>query len=227
MSTDLVHSDLNGEAPWAMQIVLNVDKNSPATRAHLCAAAATAVARLVSDPRCLPDGPWFDAVTRWTDGRIRKHSRRARGNAWLMVQSLEGVTAISAGASARAFVPTCVTDIPTDVRKLQLSGSEPTALGPRHIDARIDGPLVVSISTEPELSLGKAAAAAGHAAQIALSTMDAQRRTTWLTAGCPVVVEHPLPRDWAAAQAQAQVRIADAGFTEIAPGTVTAVARWL
>jgi peptidyl-tRNA hydrolase len=212
--------------PWAMQIVLRMEKNAPQSRAHLCSAAAVAVVRLLTSPEAGPDGAWRSHIDTWTNSRIRKHARRARGAAWNACQQLDGVTAVVAGASARAFVPTPVTKIPESLKKLQLSGSEPEQIGPRHIDSRLDGPLIVSISTDPWLSLGKAAAAAGHAAQIALYKMPEDRRSVWAAAGYPVVVEHPQPKDWAQVQADSNVQVVDAGFTEIVPGTVTAVARW-
>jgi peptidyl-tRNA hydrolase len=209
-----------------MQLILHVDKNQPVSRAHLCAAAATAVVRLLTHAQAQPGGQWHEAVTAWTGTQIRKHARRARGTSWTAVQDLPGVTAISGGAQVRALPPTRVSQIPDQVRKLQLSGSEPDVLGPTFIADRDNGPLIVSISTNPPLSLGKAAAAAGHAAQLALYMMPDERRNAWAAAGYPVVVEHPTPGKWADSQARANVTVQDAGYTEIAPGTVTAVARW-
>jgi peptidyl-tRNA hydrolase len=214
------------EDPWVMQIALLVDKANPASRGHLCAAAATAVVRLISHVNAQPDGPWHAEVIAWSDTQIRKHARRARGGTWQAIQGLPGVTAIVAGAQARAFVPTPMSDIPADLKRLQLSGSEPDTLGPQHIADRPDGPVIISISTNPVLSLGKAAAAAGHAAQLTYYQMPAEQRDRWAQAGFPVVVEHPSPANWPTVRASGLVVVQDAGYTEIDPGTVTAVSRW-
>lgn len=226
-----VHADPEGEAPWAMQLVLRMPKNGdPASRAALCAAAARAVVGVLTAPEAQPGREWVPALTRWTEGRIRKHARRARTEAeWDRAQALPGVTATiteHGGASVRAYVPTAVTDIPRDIHRLQLSGSEPAELGPASISPEAGGPLVVSISASPALSLGKAAAAAGHAAQLALLAMPEARLDQWAAAGYPIVVEHPDELRWAELKQEAPVQVVDSGFTEIAPGTTTATASW-
>ncbi|WP_110004910.1 hypothetical protein [Geodermatophilus normandii] len=117
-------ADPPGEAPWAMQLVVRVERTAPPTRTAACSAAAVAVVRLLADERALPGGEWHPRVRRWTDGAIRKHCRRARGAAWARVGALPGVTVSSAGAEVRALVPSALDEIPRDVAKLQLSGSE-------------------------------------------------------------------------------------------------------
>jgi hypothetical protein len=97
---------------------------------------------------------------------------------------------------------------PAGDRELQLSGSE------------------LDICTDPVLPLRKAAAAAGHAAQIAAMRMPADRLVTWAAAGYPVTVEHPAVARWTRLRPDAQVEIVDAGFTAVAPGSCTALARW-
>ena len=119
-----MHVDPEGEAPWAMQLVAHIEKSAPPTRTAVCAAAAVAVVRLLADERARPGGEWYPPVRRWTDGRIRKHCRRARGAAWERLWELPGVTAEVAGAEVRALVPTSTDEIPRVVAKLQLSGSE-------------------------------------------------------------------------------------------------------
>ncbi|MFN8075662.1 MAG: peptidyl-tRNA hydrolase [Kineosporiaceae bacterium] len=220
------HRDSPDEAPWAMQLVMRIEKADPPSRTALCRAAALACVRLLDDERAR-DGEWQPFVQRWLDGRIRKHARRARGAAWERVQLLDGVTAAVPGGEVRAFVPCSTAEIPKDVAKLQLSGSEPedpdlaTALDPTP-----GGPLVVAITPEPFLPLGKAVAAAAHAAQISTWEMPEERLAVWREAGFPVVVEHPDVPRWRALRRVAQVEVLDGGFTVVTPGTCTAVARW-
>lgn len=221
------HADPDGEAPWAMQIVARVEKTDPPSHTATCEAAAMAVASLLGDERAQPDGEWFPAIERWVQGRIRKHARKARGAAWDKVQAFPGVTVTHAGAQVRAFLP-CATDtVPRDIAKLQMQGfvlDDPDRR--RHCASTVDGPVVVSICPDPPLPTGKAAAAAGHAAQLAQMRMPPERLVPWLAARFPVLVEHPDPAEWADLVATCPVVVADAGFTEVAPGTVTAVARW-
>ncbi|WP_369257493.1 peptidyl-tRNA hydrolase [Geodermatophilus amargosae] len=219
--------DPPGEAPWAMQLVVRVERSAPPTRTAVCTTAAVAVVRLLADDRALPGGEWHPRVRRWTDGAIRKHCRRARGVAWERVETLPGVTVSEAGAEVRALVPTALDEMPPEVAKLQLSGSEledPDVL--RTVDPVPGGPVVVSVCPEPFLPLGKAAAACGHAAQLAAMRMPARRLSVWSAAGFPVAVEHPDVARWTRLRPRAAVEVVDAGFTVVAPGTSTALARW-
>ncbi|MBO3088257.1 peptidyl-tRNA hydrolase [Cellulomonas dongxiuzhuiae] len=219
-------TDLVDDTPWVMQLVVRVERADPPSRTAACAAAATAVVALLADERAQPDGPWEPAVRRWTDLAIRKHCRRARGVAWDRAAHLPGVTVEVDGAQVRAFVPTPTDAIPRELAKLQLSGSEPDDPGrAERVDVLLDGPVVVSICPEPPLPFGKAAAAAGHAAQVAAAQMDAGRYRRWRDAGFPVVVEHPGTERWASLLGTSPVRIVDAGFTVVPTGTTTALAR--
>ncbi len=223
--SDETHGD--EPAPWAMQLVLHMRKQDAPSRTELCEAAARAVVGLLTAPDAAAGGLWLDALTTWAkDGRIRKHARRARGATWDAVQELPGVTATVGRAQVRAFPPCPVDVVPAPIRKLQLSGSEPDELGAVDPSTFPVGSVIVHISAAPALSLGKAAAAAAHAAQLALASMPDERREAWRALGYPVSVVHPDVAGWAQAQAEADVTVHDGGFTEVAPNTVTSVARW-
>jgi peptidyl-tRNA hydrolase len=213
-------------APWAMQLVAHVEKVDPPGHSAVCEAAAMACVTLLADERSLPGGPWQPFVQQWWDGRIRKHARRARGAEWRRAQEPEGVTVTHAGAEVRAYVP-CPTDaVPTELRKLQLQGFE-LADPARRSSVEPDGLcVVISITPDPPLPTGKAAAAAAHAAQLAWVSMGPERRAAWCRAGVPLVVEHPPVERWRELLTAAPVVVQDGGFTVVAPGTVTALARW-
>jgi len=72
----------------------------------------------------------------------------------------------------------------------------------------------------------KAAAAAGHAAQLALMQMPCDRLAAWAGLGFDVVVEHPDVARWRRLRRLAQVEVVDAGLTAVPAGTSTALARW-
>ena len=95
-----------------MDVVVLRDKHRPARRVDACEAAARAVVSLLDDPRCQPDGPWWQAVQHWENTRIRKIVRRADGKRWADVQEVAGITVTQPApdddhdaAAVRAIVP--------------------------------------------------------------------------------------------------------------------------
>lgn len=216
------HADPSGEAPWAMQIVVRVEKTDPPSHTAVVVAAAKAVVALLDDDRATC-GEWAASVDRWTEGRIRKHTRRARGSHWTAVQQLPGVTIEYEGAQVRALVP-CPTDaVWREVARLQLSGLD--LADDTTPSAPVAG-LVVAVTPSPKLSTGKAAAAAGHAVQVARLHADVSGYEAWVESGYPISVRFPTVDEWDRLVEDAPVRIVDAGFTDVDPGTTTAVAFW-
>ena len=212
------------EAPWAMQVVLRLEKADLPTRTPLLEAAAAAVVTLIADDRSAPGGPWEQSVQHWVDGRIRKIVRRARGAKWYATAALDQVTVDRAGAQVRVFLPGPMDAVPDTLAKLQLTGTEPPELG----EPAPDNSHGVTVFVTPlvEMTVGKTAAQCGHASQLAWREMSPDRRKAWSDAGFPVRVEHPDPTEWAHILETAPVNVTDAGFTEIAPGTVTTLATW-
>jgi peptidyl-tRNA hydrolase len=210
------------DPPWAMQLAVRVEKSAPPTHSAACAAAATAVVRLLTDPETT-GGEWREPVLRWESGRIRKVARRARGVRWEVVQDLPGVTVDHAGARARAFVPGPVTQVPPELAKLQVAGLDladdeepkPPPSSPY---------AAIALNPHVTMSTGKAAAQSGHAAHLLLRQAAEPARRAWLDGGLAV----HLVRDvaWEECVARAAVAVRDAGFTEVPPGTMTAIA-WI
>ncbi|ALE74722.1 peptidyl-tRNA hydrolase [Pseudonocardia sp. EC080610-09] len=206
----------------AMPVVLRIERDPLPGRTPLLEAAATAAVAVCLDPRAQPGGEWHDAVETWIDGRIRKIARRARGAHWRAVQDLPGVTVEVGGAEARALLPGPVDDVPKTVSRLQIGGTELEPDDPGAPPA--DTPLVL-LNPHVEMSVGKAAAQVGHATMI-LGAVGG-----WPVADEPGVprcaVRTPRPADWERYRTALErggpglVAVRDAGFTEVAPGTVT------
>jgi peptidyl-tRNA hydrolase len=214
------YRDPPGEAPWAMPIVVRVEKGAEPTAVAVAEATATAVVRVLADPRST-DGEWAAAVSRWLDGRIRKVARRARGSRWTAAQTLPGVTVVHDGAEVRAFVPTATDAVPPEIAKLQVSGLE---LPPGEPTPPRAGALSIALTPHVTMSPLKAAVQAGHAAQLAYHVMSDDQLSSWREAGFDVRVCYPDAAAWARLASSARVVVRDAGFTEIPPGTRTALA---
>lgn len=236
-------SDTSDEAPGqvrAMPVVLRVERATPPERTPLLEAAASAAVAVCLDPRAGAGGEWHDAVASWVGGRIRKVSRRARGAHWAAVRELPGVTvAVPSGtgvAEVRALVPGLVAEMPKEVSRLQIAGTDLPLDQPGSPAA---GQPVIWLNPAVELTVGKAAAQVGHASMILAATLPVADLATWYAAGLRCAVRVASERRWrevldAAAGAgrsggpdRSTVLVRDAGFTEVAPGTVTCAAQWL
>jgi hypothetical protein len=85
------------------------------------------------------------------------------------------------------------------------------------------GALTYLLNPDAPMSSGKTLAQIAHAAVMAA---DSGRFEPWVEAGCPARVLAPSASDFAAAAERDDLAacVADAGLTEVAPGTVTVVA---
>ena len=232
--------------PWALPLVVRVERADPPTHEAAVHAAALSVVALLTRPEAAPvgyapegaaatdpdetgAGPWHAALARWSEGWIRKVVRRARASRWQEIAALPGATASVAGAEVRALVPHPVVDPPPALARLQISGLDLPKQAAAEPYPQPDGSSsILTIVTAPELSLttGKACAQVGHAAQLALLQLDRETVLRWATDGHPLRVTEATAEQWQRLlDAQSGVALVqDGGFTEVAPGTRTCAA---
>lgn len=206
--------------PWALSLVARVEREPLPTRTDVLLAAARAVVLLLDDPRTTdPEGELHDAVQAWRDRRIRKICRRARGAKWDRTAGLPHVEAASGDAVVRVFAPHPRDEVPPLLKPLQVGGLDLT--DPEDLEVPgPDGLLTIRLSPGVGMTTGKAAAQVGHAAQLAYERSPAARVDPWRRAGFPVRVVTGAP----VLAPDRRVDVRDGGFTEVAPGTVTASA---
>ncbi|SNV16758.1 peptidyl-tRNA hydrolase [Dermatophilus congolensis] len=237
----------------AIQLIINLPKDpdlAPGWHAAL-AASASACAALCLDARAEPEGAWFDAVHSYSQGHIRKVTRRARGAHWQAVQDFAGVGVVHGATHVRALVPGLVQELDKRVAKLQVGGTDfpvndqSVVVRSGEGDGRIvaaDGPVVTvhvaSGHTAPVMSAGKLMAQAGHAGMLtaaALAATDTDLARRWFEGGCATRVVRSGQQQWAQLSQIVRdpyrawgdhrlVGVRDAGFTEVVPGTTTAIA---
>jgi hypothetical protein len=202
----------------AMPVILRLER-PPAPRTPVLEAAAAAALAVCLDPRAQPGGEWHEIVSVWVATQIRKIARRARGAHWAAVQELPGVTWEVDGAQARALLPGPVDDVPRVVSRLQIGGTE---LEPDDPGPPPSGMPVIWVNADLKLSVGKAAAQVGHASMLYAAANG-------LTAVPQFAVRDAGGERWAqlcaAVERGEAVAVRDAGFTEVAPGTITCIAR--
>ena len=225
-------TDEDPAAARAMPLILRMERDAVPLRSALLEAAASAAVALCLDERSQPGGPWSCSVQAWMAVRIRKVARRARGAHWIAVSDLPGITVEHRGAQVRALVPCPVAATPKIVTRLQVGGIDvpPDDPGPPP-----GGVPVLWLAPQPEMSTGKAAAQVGHASMLLAALLAADGRTAtldrWAADGYRCAVRTATVPQWAdlavgkrpdrAWRERGILAVHDAGFTEVAPGTVT------
>lgn len=203
---------------WAMQLVVHLPKADPPTRNQVLVDAAKATVAVCLDPRAGEAGFWQEGLRRWYDHRIRKVARRARGKAWEDVQALPGVRV----GTVRAFVPSSVAEVPHAVAKLQIKGTDIEQSELVRVNAYAP---TLYINSALAMTLGKAAAQVGHASMLYAAGLPVDAACEWAQRGFPLNVREVETGEFAqACRAPGAVPVRDAGFTEVAPGSITVVA---
>lgn len=217
-------SDLDGTGvPWALQIVVHVEKDpAPQHTAVLCATASAVAVALATFTGADADEETLARTERWRSSPIRKVVRRARGAGWTRQLAVPGVLVHRMhDVDVAVHVPGPVDEVDPEIARLQVGGLTLADTGPLDLPAAD-----VHLFLNPRLVLttGKAAAQVGHAAQIVLETIPAGDASVWMAAGAPVQVTAVDAVGWDRLRTTATVVVTDGGFTEVAPGTTTVLA---
>ncbi|WP_410785634.1 aminoacyl-tRNA hydrolase [Kribbella sp. C-35] len=213
-----------------LTLVVRVEKNARPSQTDALETAARAVLAILADERSYGEGEWAPAMAAWQDHRIRKITKRARGIEWRRAEALPGITVRGTGAGSsdaapaevRVFPPTGVDDVPAELFKLQVTGTdfEDTA----DLPPLKPGVPVLWLNPDLEMSSGKAMAQCGHAAQLAWWALSAQARKEWEATDFELAVRTATPSQWTHLLTTNLPVVQDAGFTEIAPGSRTVIA---
>nr|WP_228541337.1 peptidyl-tRNA hydrolase [Nocardia sp. XZ_19_369] len=209
----------------AMQIVLHLPKVDPPPRSAVLAAAATASVALCLDERVGPGGEWAERYLAWKRSRIRKVSRRARGAQWLAANEVDGVTVEVEGVQARALVPGPVGEVDPRIKRLQIGGTDLEHDEPGPADPELP---VLWVNSALGMTVGKAAAQVGHASMLLAGALSAAQALRWAEREFRCSVRDADEGLWRTLADQVArgtaVAVRDAGFTEVAPGSMTVIA---
>ena len=208
---------------YALPLVVRVEREAAPARTDALEAAGRAVLSFLSDPRVTePDGEWAAAARAWTDARIRKVVRRARGAAWQRASALPGISVTHRSAQVRVFPPVPVDEWPAELARLQVSGTD---FGDPETPAP-PGPATPVLWLNPELpmSAGKAMAQVGHGVQLAWWELAPRDRSEWKALEFDLAVRTASVGQWKELLASGLPVVTDGGFTEVAPGSASVVA---
>ena len=165
----------------------------------------------------------MSSVEEWLEGRIRKIVKRARNTAWDKTSDA-GVPFFESSygnATVRAFAPIRFSEQPPALKKLQVSGLQ---ADDTDIPVDIKTPyLSIQVDKELGMSTGKLVAQVGHAVQLFIMYAEGSDVNDWLQSGSLISVSKVDVLD----EFDADVAVHDAGFTEVANGSLTCTATYI
>ena len=200
-----------------LPLVIRIERADPPARTDALEAAARAVLLMLTSDRA----DWRPAIDAWDGQRIRKVVRRARGANWERARGLEGLDVTHGSAQLRVYPPIPVDEWPPELARLQVGGTDLADAQP--LPAPAAGLPLVLLSPHVGMTTGKAMAQAGHAAQLGYRASTPPQRRAWQAAAFPLAVRTAPADAWQRAIDAGAPVVHDGGFTEVAPGTATAL----
>ncbi|GAA1608872.1 hypothetical protein GCM10009789_74170 [Kribbella sancticallisti] len=177
---------------------------------------------ILADERSSGEGEWAVAMRDWQDARIRKVVRRARGAEWRRASALPGITVTGETAVVRVFPPVPLDEVPKDLAKLQVTGTD--LEDPEELPAVEGGVPVLWVNPGLTMSTGKTMAQVGHGAHLAWFELSDADRNAWAASDFSLAVRTATLTQWKKLLTSGSPVVQDAGFTEIDPGSFTVVA---
>lgn len=207
---------------YVLPLVVRIERDAPPTRTDALETAARAVLTFLADARSVGEGEWAQRVRDWQDARIRKVVRRARGAEWRKAEALPGITVHGDEAQVRVYPPVPLDGWPPQLAKLQVSGTDLD--DPAAPVKPLPGLPMLWLNPGLPMTAGKAMAQVGHAAQLAWWDLTPAERDQWAEADFPLAVRAATPEHWKLLADAGLPTVRDAGFTEVTPGSITAIA---
>lgn len=208
--------------PFAVVYVVNDSRddegNIPAEKNILQASSDALFALLSSEDESI-----VARVKEWTDGRIRKIVKRARGSAWDKASALEAAHFVGyyKGAEVLVFAPMRISEQPKELKKLQVTGLNSHDFSSMEVDE--NNHLLVQVNDSLNMSTGKVVAQVGHAVQLFLTFGNTDEIRSWSNSGFHLKVVRAENLNESTATG---IIVHDAGFTEVPSGSLTATANY-
>jgi peptidyl-tRNA hydrolase len=197
-----------------LPFVVRIERATPPTRTDALEAAACAVLRILTGDQ------WREQIDAWDGQRIRKVVRRARGAEWRRALAVDGLDVVRGSCELRVYPPVPIDSWPPELARLQVGGTNLD--DPEPPNPHPPAPFVL-LSPHAEMTTGKAMAQAAHAAQLGWRAATSRQRRGWSASGFATAVRDATPRQWRAALDAGAPVVHDGGFTEVEPGTATAL----
>lgn len=200
-----------------LPFTLRLERDHPPARTDALEAAAMAVLLMLTSER----GDWGDQLASWDAQRIRKVVRRARGAEWRRALTVDGLDVEHRTAQLRVHPPVPIDAWPPELARLQVGGT--TLDDPEPPDPPPPDVALVLLSPHADMTAGKAMAQAAHAAQLGWRSLSPTERGRWREAGFVLAGREATPAQWREAVDAGASVVHDGGFTEVEPGTATAL----